>query len=623
MCGIAGWIGSTVPNAGTVLRSMADKIAHRGPDDEGFHFDSFGGESLQVALAHRRLSIIDLEGGHQPMYDPNNGNVIVFNGEIYNFQELRDELRSRGSQFASNSDTEVILHAYAAWGTACVERFRGMFAFAIWDKRQSKLFLARDHFGKKPLFLYENRGLVAFASEIKSILEFPGVERAMDEVAMWEYLSYRYVPAPRSLFKNIRHLLPGTLAVWSKGNLVEQRYFCPPDMNKLDGGEVPKNPQATFMEKLDEAVRIRMVSDVPFGAFLSGGIDSSAVVGLMSRHISSPVNTYSIGFSESQYSELTHANLIAKQFNTNHHELVVSEKDIQEQLDCVIRLKDTPVSEPSDIPILLLAIEASKTVKMVLTGEGSDELLGGYPKHVYEGLGYRFRHLPRLIRNGMINSASSLLPYRYYRQITALKSLNIADDKDRLPRWFGALSIAERHNLVSPDLYQHYDRSQDFQYQTEPGNSPLRKILFFDQTSWLPGNLLERGDRMTMGASIEGRMPFMDVELARFISTLPDHYRVRGRTTKWILRQMMAELLPESILNRPKVGFRVPVNVWFQTSLKDYLYDHLTGSDSRTKNFYQQDQLVRILDEHSRGKVNHEKVLWTLLTLEMWHRAYL
>ena len=567
MCGIAGWVGTNqVENAKAILGNMAQAIAHRGPDDEGFHFGTFNNATMQVALAHRRLSIIDLGGGHQPMYDQSNGNVIVFNGEIYNFQELRDELKTHGREFISHSDTEVILHAYAVWGTSCVERFRGMFAFALWDKQQSQLFFARDHFGKKPLFFYETNDRVVFASEIKSILEFPGFERALDEVGMWEYFSYRYVPAPRTLFKNIRHLLPGTMAVWREGKLTEHRYFYPPDLNKHDPKLVPENPEKAFMEKLDEAVRIRMVSDVPFGAFLSGGIDSSAVVGLMSRHLSTPVNTYGVGFSEGQYSELAHSSLIAKEFGTNHHELVISEKEIQDKLDTVIRFKDTPVSEPSDIPILMLAQEASKSVKMVLTGEGSDEFLGGYPKHVYEGLGYYFRYIPRFLRNGFVNPLISALPYHYYRHITALKSLNLDDDTDRLPRWFGALSVAERQRLVHPNYYQSYDRTKDFQYQTEAGNSPLRKILLFDQTSWLPGNLLERGDRMTMGASIEGRMPFMDVELARFVSRLPDNCRVRGRTTKWILRQVMTELLPESILNRPKVGFRVPVNVWFQTT---------------------------------------------------------
>ncbi len=624
MCGIAGWIVSgQVNQSQDVLGRMAKTMIHRGPDDEGLYFDSLADPSGQVALAHRRLSIIDLSGGHQPMFDPCNGNVIVFNGEIFNFQELREELRSLGRQFSSHSDTEVILHAYAVWGTRCVERFRGMFAFALWDKRNQQLFLARDHFGKKPLFLHESKEGLVFASEIKALLCFPGIERELDKEGLWEYYSYRYVPAPKTLFRGIRHLMPGTYAIWKQGELLETRYFTPSDQLKLDATKTIENPQKAFLALLDEAVKIRMISDVPFGAFLSGGIDSSAIVGLMARHSSSPINTYSVGFKEGAYSELAHSSEIAKQFRTNHHELVISEQDIQNNLETVIHYKDTPVSEPSDIPILLLAKEASKTVKMVLTGEGSDEFLGGYPKHVYEGYGYQMRRIPRVLRQALFEPIMSMLPYKYYRQITALRSLNLDDDTDRLPRWFGALSVAERRRLIHPAMHCHYDRSGDYQYQTQAGNSPLRKILYFDQTSWLPGNLLERGDRMTMGASIEGRMPFMDVELSRFIAKLPDHYRVRGRTTKWLLRSVMHELLPQSILDRPKVGFRVPVNIWFQTTLKDYLYDHLTGTDSRTKSFYNSEHLHKILSQHTQGKVNHEKTLWTLLSLELWHRAYL
>jgi len=368
-------------------------------------------------------------------------------------------------------------------------------------------------------------------------------------------------------------------------------------------------------------VRIRMISDVAFGAFLSGGIDSSAVVGLMSRHSSLPVKTFSVGFTESAYSELGYARTIADYFKTDHHELTVSQHDLMQHLPALVRSRDAPVSEPSDIPIYLLSVEAGRTVKMVLTGEGSDEFLGGYPKHVLERYVRAYQWFPEAVRNGLFAPMFRLLPYGFRRAKTAVVNLGLSASNERLPRWFGALTNSERRQLLavqapgaSPKL--------EIQFDTAPDNSLLRRILYFDQTSWLPDNLLERGDRMTMAASIEARMPFMDHELAAFVSGLSDDWRVHRRTTKRILREAMLRLLPAPILERPKVGFRVPVNEWFRTSMKEYLSDHLLGSESRTCGYYQPQMLRRYLHEHIAGRQNHEKLLWSMLNLEIWHREY-
>jgi asparagine synthase (glutamine-hydrolysing) len=364
-----------------------------------------------------------------------------------------------------------------------------------------------------------------------------------------------------------------------------------------------------------------MISDVPFGAFLSGGIDSSAVVALMARHSSLPVKTFSVGFAESNYSELAHAKTIAEVFKTDHHELAVSEDHLMEHLPSLVRFRDAPVAEPSDIPIYLLAKEARRTVKMVLTGEGSDEILGGYPKHVYERHVRQYQCIPRFLRDGLVEPAVGSLPYSFRRIKTAVATLGVEDDVLRLPRWFGPLSVAESHKLLTfrPNIH---DQAGNIQFATPRDNSPLRKILYFDQTSWLPDNLLERGDRMTMAASLEARMPFMDHELAGFISALPDRWRIRGLTTKHILREAMKRLLPRQILERPKVGFRVPVNHWFRTSMREYLLDHLTSPNSRTRHYYRPERLRGILDEHIDGRQNHEKLLWTMLTLELWHCTF-
>ena len=595
------------------------QIAHRGPDDQGF-LERDAGNGLRLGLAHRRLSIIDLSTGHQPLGNEDGSIQIVFNGELYNFLALRNELKAAGHNFTTQSDTEVIVHAYEQWGVNCLSRFRGMFAFAIWDAPRSRLFLARDRFGKKPLFLHQAAGTLIFASEIKAILAFPGMQAQVDTGAVWDYFSYRYVPAPATLFKGIRKLMPGSYAVWEKGHLTEQRYATAPDCDALTSRGVPSDPVAGFLEKLDESVRIRMVSDVPFGAFLSGGIDSSAVVGLMARHSTQAVKTFSVGFAESAYSELSFAKTIADQFKTQHHELMVSQDDLMAHLPALVRLRDAPVSEPSDIPVYLLALEAAKTVKMVLTGEGSDEFLGGYPKHVFERFVQPYQVLPGLLRHGLVEPLVNALPYRFQRAKTAILNLGLERFEERMPRWFGALSDRERQDLVA--LTPPASELRGCQFDSPQNNSALRRILYFDQTSWLPDNLLERGDRMTMGASIEARMPFMDHELAAYVSALPDEYRVRGSTTKWILRQAMKRLLPADILERPKVGFRVPVNEWFRGNMRDYLFDHLTGADSRTSGYYRRQALNAILSEHVSGRHNHEKMLWTMLGLELWHREY-
>ena len=621
MCGIAGYLAAgSRDGLGASLRAMAAALAHRGPDDEGFLEAVTRDGERRVGLAHRRLSIIDLDTGHQPMANEDGTVQIVFNGEIYNFPELRDELIARGHAFRTRSDTETIVHAYEEWGPPCVTRFRGMFAFAIWDARRERLLLARDRYGKKPLFLYEGHEVLLFASEIKAILAFSGVPRRVDREALWDYFAYRYVPAPATLLQGIRKLMPGSYAVCERGEVVETPYFVPDDGRPAPAKPAGEEPVSAFLAQLEEAVRVRMISDVPFGAFLSGGIDSSAVVAMMARHSRHPVKTFSVGFAESEYSELTYARAIADQFHTDHHELAVSQQHLMEHLPALVRYRDAPVAEPSDIPIYLLAREARRTVKMVLTGEGSDEFLGGYPKHLLERYVGAYQRMPAPFRS-LLEPLCRSLPYGFRRAKTAVANLALTDPRERLPRWFGALSGAERRGLMRLESPRLNHKPTPW-FDSTAGNSALRDILFFDQTSWLPDNLLERGDRMTMAASLEARMPFMDHQLAAFVSALPDEWRVRGFTTKRILREAMRRVLPAEILERPKIGFRVPVNEWFRVSMREYLTDHLLGADSRTREYYRPQALRRYVDEHARGRQNHEKLLWSLLTLEIWHREF-
>jgi asparagine synthase (glutamine-hydrolysing) len=414
--------------------------------------------------------------------------------------------------------------------------------------------------------------------------------------------------------------MPGTFAVWERGKLKEERYWSAPDGSLRALTQPQPDAVENFLSRLDGAVKLQMVSDVPFGAFLSGGLDSSTIVALMSRHNTS-VKTFSVGFAEDSYSELGYAAEVAQHFGTDHHELIVSERDVMDKLPRLVSFRDAPVAEPSDIPIYMLACEAARTVKMVLTGEGSDEILGGYPKHVFERFAQSYQVLPGYVRHRLIAPLAQALPYEFRRLKTAVTNLNIEDWRERYVRWFGALNRREREHLSVLRL-NGYDVGDVPPFDADPKSSALRRILYFDQTSWLPDNLLERGDRMSMAASIESRVPFLDHELAEFASSLPDHYRVRGKCSKWILRESGKRLLPERILTRPKVGFRVPVNRWFRGEMRDYLLDHLQGASSMTRDYFNPQALDHVLAEHINGKQNHEKLLWALLNLEIWHRQY-
>jgi asparagine synthase (glutamine-hydrolysing) len=600
---------------------MTDAIAHRGPDGAGHQSFVADAGATTVLLGHRRLAIIDPVGGIQPM--TRGPLTLIFNGEIYNFRDLRPALEEAGERFQTSSDTEVLLAAWTRWGPATLDRLRGMFAFALFDQRDDSLTLARDRFGKKPLFLAEHAGGLAFASEIKAILTLDDGARRLDTAALWHYLGHRYAPGPATLFQGVTKLPPGSVLTVRAGRRTVQRWWSPPDARvpAPRGGGDEADDVTRFLAALEDAVRARLVSDVPFGAFLSGGIDSAAVVGLMARNLDQPVRTFSIGFREGGQSELDHARLVAETFGCRHHEEAIGPDAIIDTIGDVIAARDAPVSEPSDVPLTLLARAAAREVKMVLTGEGSDELLAGYPKHRAEVMGVAYRRwVPAWAHRSLVRPLIDLLPYRYRRIKILAATVGLADDRARQPRWFGALDDEARWALVT--LADPGTALDPIPFDDARAASPLRRILHFDQTSWLPDNLLERGDRVTMSASLEGRMPFLDHELAALVAGMPDDRRLRGTTTKWLLRQAMTRLLPESILTRPKIGFRVPVDEWFRGRLRDWLGDLLLGPDAACRDLWRRPALERLLAEHVAGRVNHEKLLWTLATLELFRRRY-
>jgi asparagine synthase (glutamine-hydrolysing) len=621
MCGIFGWVVAAAKHQERkTLISLTDLMFHRGPDGSGYRLHKTSDERFQIGFGHRRLSIIDLGGGAQPMSSEDGRFTLIFNGEIYNYLELRQELVSRGHRFRTNSDTEVLIEAYRAWQLAAVSKLRGMFGFALWDEAEQKLILARDAFGKKPLFLAELRGVLLFSSEIEPIVQFPGFSRVFDSEALGHYLLNRYVPGPATFFRGVKKLLPGHYAVWQGGTLKATRYFTPPFATTVPDVKFFDDAIGLFEATFDEAVRIRMRSDAPFGAYLSGGVDSSAVVATMVRHSREPVRTFSVGFRESEYSELDHARLVAAQFGTSHHELVVEPNAFLEHWSTAVLRRGAPVSEASDIPIFMLSEMASRSVKMVLTGEGADELMGGYPKHRAEQwIGLYQSLIPKLLHDRFIHPLLRSLPYRMRRVKIVALAAGERDHVNRMRVWFGGLSVDESEAMLGRRLSAMPRDLFPYSSQIE---SSLRRTLFFDQTSWLPDNLLERGDRMMMAGSIEGRMPFMDTVLASVVARFPDEFLTGGKGGKTVLRAAMDKILPPEILRRKKVGFRVPVGEWFAGPYRAFLKDLLVSETSRVSQLLSVPKLRRLVTEHLDGRHNHERVLWSLMNLEMFLRTF-
>lgn len=617
MCGIFGWVlpSSRALDQESLVR-LTDLLKHRGPDSAGYRLEEVEGGRWQVGLGHRRLAIIDLSpAGAQPMTDAT-GRLIIFNGEIYNYIELREELKQHQAHFSTNSDTEVLLRGLEVWGLDVLPKLRGMFAFACWDPKERELIIARDPFGKKPLYMAElPGGGLAFGSELHAIAAFPGIDRSFDWDALPEYLVHRYVPGPNTFFQSIKKLGPGHAAVWRNGSLSVKRYYTPPFSNGAPKPLSMAEAVNRFSDELKQSVRLRLRSDAPFGAFLSGGLDSATIVGLMSRELDAPVSTFSAGFQESEHSELPFARLVARHFKTDHEEIVVPSSAVFDLLPEAVSHRGAPVSEPSDIPILLLARQAARKVKMVLTGEGSDELLGGYPKHKFEPWIAQYQTLmPAALHDHVTAPLVGRLPYAGRRAATVMRALSQRDPASRMAVWFGAMSPDEADSfLARPRVRRPLD---PFPFSGQ--GTALKRTLFFDQTSWLPDNLLERGDRMMMAAGLEGRMPFMDTHLAQVVASFPDSILLGAKGGKAVLRHAVRSMLPAEVLERRKVGFRVPVDQWFRTTLREYLHDHLLGPDSQVRAICDRARLAKTLDEHSSGSRNHEKLLWALLNLEIF-----
>jgi asparagine synthase (glutamine-hydrolysing) len=625
MCGIAGFAESSSTHAPLpldqrrdLIHQMCDVIRHRGPDDEGVLVEE--GIHQSVALGMRRLSIIDLSTGHQPIHNEDRTVWIVFNGEIYNFRELRRELEAAGHHFYTSTDTEAIVHAYEQWGASAIGRLRGMFGLAIWDARSRTLLLARDRIGIKPLHYAEVNGRLYFGSEIKSLLCAPDLPRDLDFDALDHYLSFLYTPPEGSIFRHVRKLPPGHLLTWCDGHLTIEQYWQQRVDEPFSGSDA--DAVAALREVLTDAVRSHLVSDVPLGAFLSGGIDSSLVVALMAETSATRVKTFSIGFDEPAFDELEYARLVAQYFGTDHHELVVK-PDALSILDQVVTHFDEPFADPSAIPTWYVSEMARRHVTVALSGDGGDELFGGYERFAAGLAAERFARLPQPAQSA-IQRGLGALPAAALRGRAGSAQRFAGRAAQGLPwaylAWISYVPEEWRLRLLPNPSRQGHDDYAAL-WERTAGASTLDRLLALNLESYLLDDLLVKADRMSMAHALEVRSPFLDTRLIELASRLAPSHKVRGLSLKRVLKRAVADLLPPEILKRPKRGFGVPLDRWFRQDLESYTSGML-GTGARVRGHVVPEALDALLAEHASGARNHGHALWTLLTLELFLRRH-
>jgi asparagine synthase (glutamine-hydrolysing) len=606
-----------------ILKRMLRIIEHRGPDAEGAYFDK------GFAMGMRRLSIIDLSSGNQPIWNEDKSLVIVFNGEIYNYAELRDFLVARGHTFATNSDTEVIIHLYEELGESCVRWLRGMFAFAVWDIRNRRLFLARDHLGVKPLYYTQTGKRLIFGSEIKAILQHPDVQPQMDLEALNNYLTLRYVPAPQTMFSGIYVLPPAhSLTIDAHGMQIKRYWdisFAPAQENQLSEDEYTEQLESL----LRESVRLQLMSDVPFGAFLSGGVDSSLVVALMSQFMNEPVKTFSVGYDGggSSFSELPYARLVAQKYATDHHEVFIKAEDFIDGMQMAAWHLDQPIADYAEVAYLAVAKLAGQHVKMVLTGEGGDELFAGYGRYVGEQFSPLFNdHLPNSVKSLALDLSDRIPKLR--RPKSALYALCQSDEATRFANWIPLFNDQRKNSLLSDDMKHKLNRhatKEVFrqQLQNTDATDPLNRMLYVDTKLWLPDYLLSRGDKLTMAASLEARVPLLDYKLVEFAASLPPHLKLNQLKRKYLLKKVARRLLPSEIIDRKKQGFPVPIPLWFRNEAHTFLRDTLAPATIKSRGLFDPAYVEKLLVEHETGFADHATMLYGLVNVELWQRMFI
>jgi len=630
MCGIAGfWNFRTGRPADTrVLEAMVETLTHRGPDDRGFHVEG------DLAIGMRRLSVVDLAGGDQPKTNEDGSVSVVFNGEIYNHRCLRSELSNRGHRFRSRSDTEVIVHAYEEWGEDALERLNGMFGLALWDARRDRLLLARDRIGIKPLYVYEGRDGVVFGSELKAVVTSPVVQVGWDLEALDDFMTYEYVPAPRSIVEGVRKLRPGTCLIYDRGRPNggrEHRYWTL-DAGEAEASEDPVEMSRELRRRMSRAVERRLMADVPLGAFLSGGVDSSIIVALMCDATSEPVRSFSMGFDDPTYNELEYARTVAEAMNTLHREETVRPK-VVDLAGHLADYLDEPFADVSSFPTHMISALAREEVTVILSGDGGDELFAGYDQYEAQRWASRLRWLtaspawppvdrfldwmpPTSKKKGLVNKA---------RRFS--EGLRRPDDLEHA-RWFVFWDLVERRSLYSDRMTEALAGRDPFEYYRsrlaeggERGFEGLQKQLYADVTGYLPDDILVKVDRMSMATSLEARVPFLDHEVVEYAMSIPARWKLRDGSRKWILKRAFEDVLPKSVLDRGKEGFSIPMKNWLQGPLRDMLAELLAPEVVSDRGWFRPDEVERLAVEHIAGRENHAHRLWCLMSLELSLRS--
>jgi len=628
MCGINGIAFSSRSHRSvdpSVLTRMCDVISYRGPDDSGFFIDG------PIGLGHRRLSIVDVAAGHQPMTNEDGSLRITYNGEIYNHADFRSELESKGHVYQTHCDTETILHLYEEYGERCVDFLRGMFAFAIWDQRRKQLFIARDRLGVKPLYyVHTADGSLFFGSEIKTVIEAGAVKPELNFRVLPDYLANHATSGEETLFVGVKRLLPGHRILWRDGELKVERYwdvsFANQDAERLSDDEYV----AQWYELFRESVKLRLMADVPLGMFLSGGIDSSAIAAVMSGMVNEPIKTFSVAFNEREANELEYARIVSNAFKTNHHEVVVSPDDFFAALPKLVWHEDEPLAHPSSVALYFVSLLASEHVKVVLTGEGSDELLAGYGRYrktiLNLSLGAKYRRLTPSPLQNALRSGVQGLPSSRARQKLLRSFLNVAPDIESIYfDNFAVFPLATQADLLSPESLERVGRIDPYEgvrrvLGETDAESFLDRLLYTDIKTYLH-ELLMKQDQMSMATSIESRVPFLDHKLVEFTCRMPERMKLRGRTTKYVLRESMKGLLPEAILSRSKMGFPVPIGAWFRGPYSSVIDEYVLSERALNRGIFDPQTVRELVKRHQSGE-NHDERLWALVNFEMWQRQF-
>ena len=635
MCGICGKVNFSISNIinEELLHRMTNIIEHRGPDDTGFYMNK------NVGLGIRRLSIIDLETGHQPISNEDKSIWIVLNGEIYNFVELRNSLVAKGHSFRTNSDTEVIVHLYEEFGEECVQKLRGMFAFALWDISAQKLFLARDRIGQKPLYYSIVDGSLIFGSEIKVILQDPKIERRIDRQALDEYLEYGFILSPKTIFKGIYKVPPAHYLTYNNGKINIKRYWnveYNSDKNKSEEFYTQR-----LTELIHESVKLRLMSDVPLGSFLSGGLDSSLIVAIMSGMSNQPVKTFSIGYKENSFNELKYARIVSDHFNTDHHELEVN-CEVESLLPKLVWHLDEPFADSSIIPTYYVSKMTKQHVKVALSGDAADEIFAGYRRYKARRMINYFNYIPKWIQDKFLYDLSRYLPesvaYTGTNNIKKCKRfLETARTVTKDP-WFSSAPIfnkEQKDRLYKNNFEKNlqFDSPKFFDVNYQPplpfvnlmpkDQDQVTHMLLRDLMTSLPEQMLNRVDRMSMAASLEVRAPLLDHKIIEFMATVPTSLKLKGFTSKYILKKSVEHLLPKNIVYRNKQGFAMPMASWLKHDLKSYVGDYLLSETSQSHNYFNKKYIEEIINKHNNGNHDYNKQIWTLLSFEVWHRTFL